>query len=68
VIPEACPLTPKELAVVRELATGKVYREIAESLQSSNSTVRTHLHNAYRKLGVNDRAQAVLLCAEHGWL
>jgi DNA-binding NarL/FixJ family response regulator len=53
---------------VRELATGKVYREIAESLQSSNSTVRTHLHNAYRKLGVNDRAQAVLLCAEHGWL
>jgi putative nucleotidyltransferase with HDIG domain len=68
VIPEACPLTPKELAVVRELATGKVYREIAETLQSSSSTVRTHLHNAYRKLGVNDRAQAVLLCAERGWL
>jgi DNA-binding NarL/FixJ family response regulator len=34
----------------------------------SVSTVRTHLHNVYRKLGVPDRAQAVLRAAEKGWL
>ncbi|QEC48576.1 HDOD domain-containing protein [Baekduia soli] len=68
IITSECPLSPRELAVVRELATGKVYGEIANALSLSSSTVRTHLHNTYRKLGVQDRAQAVLLCAEQGWI
>jgi putative nucleotidyltransferase with HDIG domain len=65
---DPCPLTPAELAIVRLLAKGKVYKQIAEELDRSSSTIRTHLHNAYRKLGVYDRAQAVLLASEHGWL
>ena len=32
------------------------------------STVRTHLHNVYARLGVDDRAQAVLRATEMGWL
>jgi DNA-binding NarL/FixJ family response regulator len=32
------------------------------------STVRTHLYNTYRKLGVSDRAQAILLAREHNWI
>jgi ATP/maltotriose-dependent transcriptional regulator MalT len=34
----------------------------------SASTVRTHLNHAYSKLGVSDRAQAVLRAAEMGWI
>ncbi len=34
----------------------------------STITVRTHLHNIYGKLGAVDRAQAVLLATERGWL
>jgi DNA-binding NarL/FixJ family response regulator len=30
--------------------------------------VRTHLYNTYKKLGVADRAQAVLLATSNGWL
>jgi len=42
------------------LAEGKVYKQIAHELGLSASTVRSHLHNLYGKLGAVDRAQAVL--------
>jgi putative nucleotidyltransferase with HDIG domain len=63
-----CPLSTRELDVVRALATGKVYKQIAADLGLSPSTVRTHLHNTYRKLETSDRAQAVLLATERGWI
>jgi putative nucleotidyltransferase with HDIG domain len=63
-----CPLTPGEHRVVAELARGRVYKEIAAELELSVSTVRTHLHNTYRKLGVTDRAQAILLAKDSGWI
>ena len=53
---------------MRELAKGRLYREIAEELGVAESTVRSHLHAVYKKLGVANRAQAVLLAAEQGWL
>lgn len=65
---EPSPLSERETAVLRILAQGKVYKVIADELGVSASTVRTHLHNSYAKLGVDDRAQAVLRAAEMGWL
>jgi putative nucleotidyltransferase with HDIG domain len=65
---EACPLSEREMDVLRHLTEGKVYKQIAHELQLSTSTVRTHLHNVYRKLGVVDRAQAVLTATEKGWI
>lgn len=65
---EPSPLTARETEVLRQLAQGLVYAEIAESLGLSVSTIRTHLHKTYDKLGVPDRAQAVLLATEMGWL
>jgi hypothetical protein len=47
---------------------GKVYKEIADDLSLAASTVRTHLHNVYRKLGAIDRAQAVLIARDRGWI
>jgi putative nucleotidyltransferase with HDIG domain len=63
-----CPLSGRELDVLRRLAEGKVYKQIAAELELSASTVRSHLHNVYGKLGALDRAQAVLMATERGWI
>lgn len=63
-----CPLSGRELDVLRRLAEGKVYKQIAAELDLSASTVRSHLHNIYGKLGALDRAQAVLMATEQGWI
>jgi len=65
---DPCPLTRQELLVLQHLGKGRVYKEIAHELGRSPSTIRSHLHNIYRKLGVANRAQAVLFATERGWL
>jgi putative nucleotidyltransferase with HDIG domain len=65
---ERSPLSKRETEVLALLATGKVYKVIALELDVAISTVRTHLHETYKKLGVVDRAQAVLRATEMGWI
>jgi putative nucleotidyltransferase with HDIG domain len=65
---DPCPMSTREVEVLRGLAQGKVYKQIASELGLSTSTVRTHLHNVYGKLGAMDRAQAVLIATERGWI
>jgi putative nucleotidyltransferase with HDIG domain len=65
---EPSPLSKRETTIVRLLAEGKRYKEIALALDVAVSTVRTHLHNVYAKVGVDDRAQAVLRATEMGWI
>ena len=65
---DPCPMSAREVDVLRRLARGMVYKQIASELGLSTSTVRTHLHNVYRKLGAMDRAQAVLMATERGWI
>ncbi len=62
------PMSSREVDVLRRLAKGMVYKQIATDLGLSTSTVRTHLHNVYGKLGAMDRAQAVLIATERGWI
>jgi putative nucleotidyltransferase with HDIG domain len=65
---DPCPMSSREVDVLRRLARGMVYKQIASELGLSTSTVRTHLHNVYGKLGAMDRAQAVLIATERGWI
>jgi putative nucleotidyltransferase with HDIG domain len=65
---DPCPMSAREVEVLRRLARGMVYKQIASELGLSTSTVRTHLHNVYGKLGAMDRAQAVLIATERGWI
>jgi putative nucleotidyltransferase with HDIG domain len=65
---DPCPMSNREVEVLRRLARGMVYKQIAGELGLSTSTVRTHLHNVYGKLGAMDRAQAVLIATERGWI
>lgn len=62
------PLTERELQVLRLLSSGKTYKQVARALDLSQSTVRNHLHNVYHKLNVVDRAQAVIVSRENGWI
>jgi putative nucleotidyltransferase with HDIG domain len=62
------PLTPRETDILQRLAQGKVYKQIAHEASLSTSAVRSHLHNIYGKLCAVDRAQAVLIATERGWL
>ena len=65
---DPCPLSKAELLALRGLARGHTYKELAASLDRSTSTIRTQLHSSYKKLGVRDRAQAVLLATDRGWI
>jgi putative nucleotidyltransferase with HDIG domain len=67
-IADPCPLSARETDALRGLAEGKVYKQIAQELSLSVSTIRTHLHNVYRKIGAVDRAQAVLIARDRGWI
>ena len=58
---EQALLTERELDVLRLLAAGLANREIGERLFLSPETVKTHLGNVYRKLGVDGRTQAVIV-------
>ncbi len=58
--PLAEPLSEREIAVLRLVATGATNREIAAALYLAEGTVRNHLTNVLGKLGVSDRTQAAL--------
>lgn len=53
-------LSKREQEVLALLAQGFLYKEIADQLQLSMSTVRAHLHTVYEKLHVQSRTQAVV--------
>ena len=52
-------LSPRETEVLDCLTRGFVYKEIAEHLEVSYATVRTHIERIYEKLHVRSRSQAV---------
>lgn len=59
-------LTGREHEVVRQIAYGATYREIAEDLGISEKTVATYRERASEKLGVRTRAELVRWAIEHG--
>ena len=63
-----CVLSPRELEALRLLARGFTYAQAAHELGCAQSTVRTLLQTAYKRLGTSTIAQAVALCAHVGWL
>jgi DNA-binding NarL/FixJ family response regulator len=59
-------LTERELQVIRALAQGMSNKQIAQSLEISEKTVRNHASNIYKKLHIFDRTQAVLYAIREG--
>jgi DNA-binding NarL/FixJ family response regulator len=53
-------LTKREAEILSQLAKGSLYKEIADEMNISLDTVRTHLQHIYNKLHVRTRTEAVL--------
>lgn len=60
------PLSPRELEILRLVATGASNREIADMLVIAEGTVKNHLTNILGKLSAKDRMQAVIKAKEYG--
>ncbi len=62
------PLTDRETEVLAAAASHDAIADIALRLHLSNGTVRNHLSAAIQKLGARNRAEAVELAEQKGWL
>jgi HD-GYP domain-containing protein (c-di-GMP phosphodiesterase class II) len=61
-------LTAREIEVLRLVARGLSYRQIAERLVISRKTASNHVERVYTKIGVTNRAMASLFAVKHGLL
>ncbi|MFJ7942606.1 response regulator transcription factor [Streptomyces sp. NPDC096354] len=64
----ASPLTDRERDVLRTAADGSTNAEIATALHLSQGTVRNYLSTAIHKMAARNRAEAVRIASEKGWL
>ena len=62
----ALDLTPRELQVLRHIGYGLSNEEIARSMGISVETIKEHVQNILRKLGVKDRTQAAVWTVKQG--
>lgn len=56
---EALKISPRELTVLHELAAGKSNKQIAQALQVSPNTVKTHVARLFEKLEAQRRTEAI---------
>ena len=63
--PELPPLSPRELDVLRLVAKGMANKQIGRALGISERTVKVHLGNVFRRIGVQDRTSAALWAREN---
>lgn len=59
-------LSPRELQVLGFLAQGQGHKEIATTLKIHPTTVRNHIQNMLRKLGMHSKLQAVVYAYRNG--
>jgi DNA-binding NarL/FixJ family response regulator len=65
--PDAPALTERERSILSAVASGMTTSAISQDLWISEHTIKFHLTNIYRKLGVTNRAGAVRYALEHGF-
>jgi len=65
---EDCPLTARELEVLKLIVDGLSNPEIAERLTITKATAKAHVHSILQKLCVDDRTQAAVLAMRQGYV
>lgn len=66
--PQRLGISGRELEVLEHLAAGRSNKEIAQRLEVSPNTVKTHVARLFEKLGARRRTQAILRARELGVL
>jgi two-component system, NarL family, response regulator DevR len=61
-------LTQSQLAILGLMTRGFSNREIANEVHLSENTIKTHVQEIFRKLGVHNRVEAVMTATKHNWL
>jgi DNA-binding NarL/FixJ family response regulator len=61
-------LTPREIEVLEQVASGNSNKQVADRLNISEDTVKAHMRNVLGKLGANDRTHAVTIALRRGFL
>ena len=61
-------LTAREAEIIAMIAQGYSNQEIAERTRLSINSVKSYIRNAYRKIGVSRRSQAVAWALDHGFV
>ena len=61
-------LSRSQLAILRLISRGHSNREIAAEVHLSENTVKTHIQEIFRKLGVRNRVEAAILAGKSGWI
>jgi DNA-binding NarL/FixJ family response regulator len=59
-------LSPREVDILRLIVKGLCNQEIADALSITRGTVKWHVNIILRRLGVNDRTQAVVVAVQRG--
>jgi DNA-binding NarL/FixJ family response regulator len=65
---EDCPLTAREMEVLKLIVDGLSNPEIAERLTITKATAKAHVHSILQKLCVDDRTQAAVLAMRQGYV
>jgi len=61
-------LSQSQLAILGLMTRGFSNREIATEVHLSENTIKTHVQEIFRKLGVHNRVEAVMTATKHNWL
>jgi two-component system response regulator DevR len=61
-------LNRSQVAILRLISSGHSNREIAAEVHLSENTVKTHIQEIFRKLGVRNRVEAAILAGKSGWI
>ncbi len=61
-------LSQSQLAILGLMTRGFSNREIASEVHLSENTIKTHVQEIFRKLGVHNRVEAVMTATKHNWL
>jgi len=61
-------LNRSQVAILRLISSGHSNKEIAAEVHLSENTVKTHIQEIFRKLGVRNRVEAAILAGKSGWI
>ena len=63
--PKDCGLTPRELEIISNVATGRSNKQVGQEFRISERTVKHHLTNIFTKVGVSNRLELALFAVNH---